>query len=584
MSGLSEDDSSDSSNEFLVAPEKINFNSSFFTEKSKVNTAAVKTDTEEESTDDECLRDVSQAGGIELFTQVLKNLESSQKLEQSDENVEKHRSLDSTASHKKKKVIPEIKEERRHSTSPNEISELLLRGESSAGSPRKKTLKETPAKDEEDEEGNTEYIIPKDGVKITLPGTSLMLNRKKKGTVDLKALLRRRLRANQVFIEKVGLLCWLAYGFHLNRQANQPEVMSTGLSLISSSSYPKTRIDLAYLERFTKWFRNVFTVDPAESDGNEHINKETLLKVLEERKVSDYRELVLLYVATLRGLGLNCRLVVSLCPPHRALSDDPLFQTDKKERDSSRSKSNAAKGKASSKSRKQDASDKPTVIQNSPEGKRNANTEAKKRAAEILQSKSKKSKSDAKKDSAAGGEAAGSSSAAGKKDEEGKGLSSLRQLRSRKVNVASEENETEKPAESNSKSDGTKSKYYMEEDSTDSEAEFHPKPTRAAKRKSSETNEKVASSKSNKKSNRKLLSSDSENEETGKTRKTKDIWVEVYLESEDSWICVSVMDEKIHCVNEVYVSNPNSFGFFLFYVVMTVLLCYRKARRNLCCT
>ena len=556
MSGLSEDDSSDSSNEFLVAPEKINFNSSFFTDKnSKVNTAAVKTDTEEESTDDERLRDVSQASSIELFTQVLKNLESSQKLEQSDENAEKHRSRDSPTSRKIKKVIPETKEERRHSTSPNEINELLLRGESGAGSPRKRNLKETPAKDEEDEddeEGNTEYIIPKDGVKITLPGTSLMLNRKKKGAVDLKALLRRRLRANQVFIEKVGLLCWLAYGFYLNRQANQPEVMSTGLSLISSSSYPKTRIDLTYLEKFTRWFRNVFAVEPAESDGNQHINKETLLKALEERKVSDHRELALLYVATLRGLGLNCRLVVSLCPPRRALSDDPLFQTDKKERDNSKSRSNAAKAKASSKSRKQDASEKPTVVENSPEGKKNANMEAKRRAAEILRSKSKKSKSDAKKEPTTGGGAAKSSSAAGKKDEEGKGLSSLRQLRSRKVNVASEENKTEKPAESSSKSDGTKSKYYMEEDSTDSEAEFHPKATRAAKRKSSETNERVASSKSNKKSNRKLLSSDSENEETGRAKKTKDIWVEVYLESEDSWICVSVMDEKIHCVNEVY--------------------------------
>ena len=554
MSDLSEDDSSDSSSEFLVAPEKINFNSSFFAEKkSKVNTVAVKTDTEGESTDDECLRDVSQASSIELFTQVLKNLESSQTLDQSDENAEKHQSGDSPTSHKKKKLIPETKEERKHSTSPNEINELLLRGESSAGSPQKRDLKETPAETEEDEECNTEYIIPKDGIKITLPGTSLMLNRKKKGAVDLKALLRRRLRANQVFIEKVGLLCWLAYGFYLNRQANQPEVMSTGLSLIPSSSYPKTRIDLTYLEKFTKWFRNVFAVDSAESDGNEHINKETLLKALEERKISDYREMVLLYVATLRGLGLNCRLVVSLGPPRRAFSDDPLFQTDKKEGDNSRSKSKAAKNKASSKSRKLDGSDKPIVIENSPEGKKNANMEAKKRAAEILHSKSKKSKADAKKDSTTG-EAAKGSSAAGKKDEEGKGLSSLRQLRSRKVNAASEENKPEKPAESNSKSDGMKSKYYMEEDSTDSEAEFHPKPIRGAKRKSSEASENVASSKSNKKSNKKLLSSDSESEETGKAKKTKDIWVEVFLESEDSWICVSVMDEKIHCVNEVYKS------------------------------
>lgn len=93
MNGLSEDDSSDSSNEFLVDPRKINLNSSFFAKK-KLDAAKVedRIDTEDESTDDEDLEDVSQTDNIELFTQVLKNLEYSQKFKQNDENIEKKES------------------------------------------------------------------------------------------------------------------------------------------------------------------------------------------------------------------------------------------------------------------------------------------------------------------------------------------------------------------------------------------------------------------------------------------------------------------------------------------------------------
>ncbi|XP_076236986.1 DNA repair protein complementing XP-C cells homolog [Calliopsis andreniformis] len=558
MSGLSEDDSSDSSNEFLVDPEKINLNSSFFAEKKpKVKNARIESDTENESSDED-LEDVTQTSNIELFTQVLQNLENSQKFEQSNGNVEEEQSV-ATTSQKGRKKESEPKKETIRTAISNEINELLLQGENHANPPSRKNLKEE-VKDEENEEENEEatteeYSIPKEGIKITLPGTSLTLNRKKKGSQDLKALIRRRLRANQILIEKVGLLCWLAYGFYLNREGNEPEVMATSLSLLSTSNYPKDRIDLTYLEKFTKWFKNIFTFKTVESNGMKRIDKETLLKVIQEKEVSDYRELVLLYIATLRALGLNCRLVVSLCPPHKALSDNPFFKIDKKESDKSKSKSSGSKRKNTSKSTKKETSDK-TIIQNSPEAKKNANIEAKKRAAEILQlksqSKAKKSKLDTNKNSEPGDSSSKSTDKIiDKTVKETNNLSGLRQLRSRKVKTNSTDTKTEKPTDS-SKSDDTKSKYYIEEDSTDSEAEFHPKPQRVIKKKSNTNEEEAQSSKSKKKYNRKLLSSDSEDEEPNKLNKSQDIWAEVYLESEESWICASVMDEKIHCVNEVY--------------------------------
>ncbi|OAD60084.1 DNA repair protein complementing XP-C cells like protein [Eufriesea mexicana] len=557
MDGLSEDDSSDSSSDYLVDPDKINLSSNFFTEKPKAVT--IKNDSEDESTDDEDLDDVSQTNNIELFTQVLKNLEYSQKLEVNNEHTEKEQShADYSISQKKEEKVQKIKAKEQNTTSSNEIDELLLQGESSSS---KKSSKHKIVKSDENIEPSNEYTIPKDGIKIILPGSSLITNKRKKGKQDVKAILRKRLRASQILIEKVGLLCWLAYGFHLNYQLNQPEIMTGVLSLISTCNYPKDRIDLSYLEKFTKWFKHLFTFDFIETNANKQINKETLLKILNEKKISNYKELVLLYIVTLRALGLNCRLVISLCPPHRIFSDSPLFKPNLKEQKTkSKNKSNAIKKQIS---KEKEISDKSSVIQNSLEAKKNANSEAKKKAAEILRSKlqsnTKKSRFDTSKDANIENKVTQklSSKKVEKRDESKsvdheKNMSNLRQLRSRKINVNFENNKAIKLTDVTSKTDGTKSKYYIEE-STDSEAEFQPKPKRVMKKNLNNVNEKTSqSSTSTKRSNRKLLSSDSENEEADKTKKKQDIWAEIYLESEESWICASIIDEKIHCVSEIY--------------------------------
>lgn len=587
MDGLSEDDSSDSSSEYLVDPDKINLNSSFFTEKSKV--ATIKNDSEDESTDDENLDDVSQTNNIELFTQVLKNLEYTQKLEVNDEQTEKEQlHADYSMSQKKEEKVQKIKSKEQNTTSSNEIDELLLQGESSSC---KRSPKHKIVKNDENIEPPNEYTIPKDGVKIVLPGSSLIMNKRKKGKQDVKAILRKRLRTSQILVEKVGLLCWLAYGFHLNHQLNQPEIMTGVLSLISTSNYPKDRIDLSYLEKFTIWFKQLFTFDFIETNANKQINKETLLKILKEKKISNYKELVLLYIATLRALGLNCRLVISLCPPHRIFSDSPLFKSDVKGQETkSKNKSNVTKKQIS---KEKEISDKTSVIQNSLEAKKNANLEAKKKAAEILRSKlqsnTKKSRSDTDKDTNIENMVTQklSPKKVKKRDESKsvdheKNMSNLRQLRSRKININSEDNKTIKLTDLTSKTDGTKSKYYIEE-STDSEAEFQPKPKRVMKKNLNNVNEKTSqSSTSTKKNNRKLLSSDSENEEVNKTKKKQDIWAEIYLESEESWICASVIDEKIHCVSEIYVSNLQLKLCYIYeHIIAIICFYYRKKQQSL---
>lgn len=566
MNGLSEDDS-DSSNEYLIDPNKINLNSNFFTKKkSNVGITINKDDTENESTDNEEFENVTHLDNIELFTQVLKNLENSQKLELNNKNTEKEQSHLNYLTKKNEEEIQKVKELK--ITSSNEINELLLQGESNVSLSCKNTT-ENIAKNEEDAESSNEYTIPKDGVKIILPNTNLIINKRKKGKQDLKAILRKRLKESQILIEKVGLLCWLAYGFYLNRQINLPEILTGVLSLISESNYPKNRIDLSYLEKFTRWFKHIFIFESVESNADKKIDKETLLKIVKEKKISNYKELVLLYIATLRALGLNCRLVISLCPPHRIFSNSPLFKSDvKNEEIKSKNISNKIKQQNSKKKKgKKESSDKTNVVQNSPEAKKNKNAESRKRAAEILQNNNKKSKFDTNQDFKIKNKSIQklNSKIIEKKDElklveNEKNISNLKQLRSRKIHINSKDNEKNKEIKSTdsiSKTDGTKSKYYIKESSTDSETEFQPKIKRITRKSLNNTNKKEASQSSLniKKNNRKLISSDSEDEEINNTRNRQDIWAEIYLDSEESWICVNIMDEKIHCITEIYVNN-----------------------------
>lgn len=566
MNGLSEDDS-DSSNEYLIDPNKINLNSNFFTKKkSNVGITINKDDTENESTDNEEFENVTHLDNIELFTQVLKNLENSQKLELNNKNTEKEQSHLNYLTKKNEEEIQKVKEIK--ITSSNEINELLLQGESNVSLSCKNTT-ENIAKNEEDAESSNEYTIPKDGVKIILPNTNLIINKRKKGKQDLKAILRKRLKESQILIEKVGLLCWLAYGFYLNRQINLPEILTGVLSLISESNYPKNRIDLSYLEKFTRWFKHIFIFESVESNADKKIDKETLLKIVKEKKISNYKELVLLYIATLRALGLNCRLVISLCPPHRIFSNSPLFKSDvKNEEIKSKNISNKIKQENSKKKKgKKESSDKTNIVQNSPEAKKNKNAESRKRAAEILQNNNKKSKFDTNQDFKIKNKSIQklNSKITEKKDElklveNEKNISNLKQLRSRKIHINSKDNEKNKEIKSTdsiSKTDGTKSKYYIKESSTDSETEFQPKIKRITRKSLNNTNKKEASQSSLniKKNNRKLISSDSEDEEINNTRNRQDIWAEIYLDSEESWICVNIMDEKIHCITEIYVNN-----------------------------
>ncbi|XP_018300174.1 DNA repair protein complementing XP-C cells isoform X2 [Mycetomoellerius zeteki] len=596
----SDDDSSDSSNDFAGITPKDELTASFFSVKpvTKPNLVDSKDNSEDESSDDENFASVPENNSIELFSEVVKNLEASQRASVNDEEPKQYFSkYDST--HVKK----EVKTEKKKSIS-DEINAVLLQGESGTQAFREDD--EDTNDDEKQEEvvkRPEDYTIPKEGVQITLPGTSMIFKKKKanKKESDLAALLRKKLKANQIIVEKAARLCWLAYGFHLNHQANEPEIMATAVSLISTKSYPKDNFSLEYLEKFTKWFKNMFTIQS--SDDQVIINNETLLKRTAEKKIYNYRELVILYVAILRGIGLHCRLVVSLNPPLVKAYNELLPKTstvkkdsqikdetkakqispnedkknvnskeDKKNVNSKEEKKNVnskeekknvnskeEKKKMNSKETKKNVDSKKdlknnSIIQNNESARRNANEEAKKRAAEILRSKYSYTKKNKDKvnsnivtqDNASTSKNIETASTSSRKVESDPSPRRLRSSKPHDVLSTSTKQQNKIISEDN-QSKTKSSKRQSRSNSSSSEEE--EKPPKKAKRKYSDKNKTVIKSK---RKNEKQDQASTDEETENKLKKRQDVWAEVYMESKASWICVNVMDGNVDCVAEIY--------------------------------
>ncbi|EFN78138.1 DNA-repair protein complementing XP-C cells-like protein [Harpegnathos saltator] len=522
---------------------------------------------------------------MELFSEVVKNLEATQRTQIKNEDPERSCKDDNLqvdfmeASWKlfEKLFRPidgmkEIKIKAERNDISDEINAVLLQGESGAFQFNEN---DEDAEDKKDVQRPADYTIPKEGIKITLPGTSMLFKKKSanKKESDLAAILRKKLKANQIFVEKVSRLCWLAHGFYLNRQANDPEVMTTVVSLVSANNYPKDKFDLGYLEKFTKWFRSIFTTESVDSDIA--VNKVTLLKRTAEKKILNYRELVVLYIAVLRGIGLNCRLIVSLNPPAVKVHTDLLPTTSVPKR-TNRTKEKLKETKTKARSSKPSTSKEDTkktdskknlmdndLIQNSKSALKNANLMAREKAAEILRSKYAYNKKDKDKSNKQGSTAeVKHNEAASTNVEKADTVVSSRNLRSRKLpdasSTASKQRSNKNNSSENNQSKASSSKRKGRINNTDdsrSEEENEEEKelsNNKAKRKRGNSNKTQTVTKSREGNERRDKALEDEEEAEKKIKKTQDVWAEVYVESKGSWISVNIMDGDVDCVAEVY--------------------------------
>ncbi|XP_034933735.1 DNA repair protein complementing XP-C cells [Chelonus insularis] len=577
----SDDESSDSSNEFLVNPDSLDFNDSFFknvasTSKTQQKTPK-KSTSDDDTSDDDFVDADTNVDTTTLFSEVMKNLEKSNAamatcFEQMPSNVLSMTSKTKATDLKEKEHQPSI-------DLKDEINDLLLKGESSLGSSgfvnNLDNHTEQPA--------STNNVPSNEDITITLPDTNMMFNCRKKGKVDLQAQLMRhlnkKLQSNQLLVHKVGLLCWLSHGFYLNQIINDPEIMAVTLSLIPSKIYPKGRADIKYVEGFTNWFKKCIKVEF--NKNNNPITKDVLLERLKQQKTTNYQELVLLFIAALRAMGLNCRLVISLCPPALKLQRDKLFQV-KKEGDVKPIKKikKITRRKIDNKKKTEDN----FVFRNSSTADNVAKDEAKKRAVEFLRSNfqapekkklprngnivvepdevkisPKLTRSKARNmalktpdpvevETKSKSKVTRSKAKVVAKKDEVKSVTKRKKVDKKDEEVKIEtDNEEKTVSESISESKSSLEDENSSEDSDSKNFKRKRKLNFQTTRSSSES------------TSRKVLSSDDEEEDLIDTRDARHLWVEVYVESEESWISVSVPDNKVHCVADIYKKAPRPF-------------------------
>ncbi|XP_060535427.1 DNA repair protein complementing XP-C cells homolog [Cylas formicarius] len=155
-------------------------------------------------------------------------------------------------------------------------------------------------------------LIPKKNVEITIGMPDVV--RKKKG-IDLLAVMKRRLnrirKENQILVHKVHLLCWIAHGNYVNCQINDTQVLGLALSLLPSEQcYPSDRTDLSYLEQIVQWYKR--TVRCIEKPQEDVPLVGLLQQQISKKEANSNKMLVLIFVAVLRSLGIQCRLIISL--------------------------------------------------------------------------------------------------------------------------------------------------------------------------------------------------------------------------------------------------------------------------------
>ncbi|VEN46847.1 unnamed protein product [Callosobruchus maculatus] len=169
-------------------------------------------------------------------------------------------------------------------------------------------------KGKSNQEDEITAALPKHAIEITV--NTIPHSQKKKQT-DVLAAMKRRLnrirKENQVLVHKVHLLCWIAHGNYINTVINNTEVLGMALSMLPSDKcYPADRTDLGYLEQILQWFKKTVRLLEMDEKITKSINVLKALQIqLETKKAYNKKYLVYMFVAILRALGIQCRLVLS---------------------------------------------------------------------------------------------------------------------------------------------------------------------------------------------------------------------------------------------------------------------------------
>ncbi|KAL0839576.1 hypothetical protein ABMA28_016267 [Loxostege sticticalis] len=243
------------------------------------------------------------------------------------------------------------------------VQDLLAQGEDVI--PEKKTLvkkkiKSKKIKDESDsdvddwEEVQESKAIPQQGLQLVVELPDSVCRKTKK--LDVEMMMKRKInrvkKEYQVYMHKVHVLCWIGHGNYVSQVLNDQEVLAATLSLVPSKEcYPGERVDMKYLEQITTWYKDKLTLKQDKNENKYRPKapplKELLLGQIKSRVVTARKYLVFIFVAMLRALGLQCRVMFNFVAlPIKPPSSELCSLSTKAKEDSGGSKQ---KSKASAK-------------------------------------------------------------------------------------------------------------------------------------------------------------------------------------------------------------------------------------------
>lgn len=156
-------------------------------------------------------------------------------------------------------------------------------------------------------------------------------------------------------MHKVHVLCWLGHGNYVNRILNGQELMAAALSLVPAKEcYPGERVDMKYVEQITTWYKDKLTLKQDKNEDKFRPKapplKTILLDLIKRRVVTAKKYLVFIFVAMLRALGLQCRIMFNfvtlpLKPPTSELCSLSTKTKDEKAVDKTKVKPETSKSK-----------------------------------------------------------------------------------------------------------------------------------------------------------------------------------------------------------------------------------------------
>ncbi|XP_058701408.1 DNA repair protein complementing XP-C cells [Poecile atricapillus] len=405
-------------------------------------------------------------------------------------------------------------------------------------------------------------------IEIETPEQVKKRERREKRKAEFEMYLRRMMKRFSKEVRedthKVHLLCLLANGFYRNRICSQPDLLAIGLSIVPTrfTQVPAGQVGLVYLSNLVKWFVGTFTVN----DELYTEKGEPLQSTLERRfaiyAAQDDEELVHIFLIILRALQLLCRLVLSFQPI-------PLKETRPKGKSSSKRLSNSS----TSEVQESTATTPKAAAKKCP---------CKKTKQEEKSSESKGNSVEPKKPKTAQTEVTHKSKLT-KDSQEQKESNNETSSAEKDVPVRPKNDRRRRVAskvcykEESGSDEGSASDFEVSEEESDlSDEDFETVPKRrrssqasqnskltTVKRSKTETSETMLSKNSYgaetkpaksatsalpqaQKKRNKIISSDEDDgqQEVRKAMGT-DQWLEVFLESEDKWVCVDCVHGNV---------------------------------------